>query len=581
LDSKTTYDPAGNAVDVCRWEDGVTLGACLPAGTSPWTNPPTHSTSAAWDALNQRISVDDGTNGAAFAYDPDHNYQLAASYVPTASGKELQTLYGYDERHRVISVAHRLCTISSGHSCSATVDLGSSTYQYDDVDNVTQVIESATGAGSPPTRNYCYDARNQLVARNTNATCTATSGDETYAYDVVGNRTSAAGTSFTYNAEGQVATVAGAAVAYDAEGRITALPDGSGSGWRVTTYDAEGRVTESCDWVCSSGSTKLFSRYDADGHRTSLVVAGGGTSQETTFRYTGDAVIAEYLDGNLIRGFMADADGTILSMTIPSAPPGVSGWPTPGTYLVTWNAHGDALALLQVDAGTGTLTLANSFTYSTWGDPTTTVETGFTDLGFRYLYVGRHGVQWETESGLLLMGVRHYSPALGRFLQPDPPALEENLYAYVSNNPATRVDPTGTKELRGPGGAGSAGGVRPPPKPVKPTPRGGVSAGGRGGGPSTAWRGAALNRLLPKIRAGMCTTSARAAILSSGFWLIGLSRDHSAYLYTDDSGAQVRIKRVERGQWQLRMTALGGNDIDIQGRGNQPRSQTHINMRVC
>jgi hypothetical protein len=41
------------------------------------------------------------------------------------------------------------------------------------------------------------------------------------------------------------------------------------------------------------------------------------------------------------------------------------------------------------------------------------------------------------------MGARHYSPSLGRFLQPDPSALEENLYRYAGNSPVTNVDPTG------------------------------------------------------------------------------------------------------------------------------------------
>jgi uncharacterized protein RhaS with RHS repeats len=41
------------------------------------------------------------------------------------------------------------------------------------------------------------------------------------------------------------------------------------------------------------------------------------------------------------------------------------------------------------------------------------------------------------------MSARHYSPVTGRFLQPDPSALEDNLYAYVADNPATFVDPSG------------------------------------------------------------------------------------------------------------------------------------------
>lgn len=42
------------------------------------------------------------------------------------------------------------------------------------------------------------------------------------------------------------------------------------------------------------------------------------------------------------------------------------------------------------------------------------------------------------------MHARHYSPALGRFLQPDPDRSEANLYAYAANNPVTEIDPDGT-----------------------------------------------------------------------------------------------------------------------------------------
>jgi len=112
---------------------------------------------------------------------------------------------------------------------------------------------------------------------------------------------------------------------------------------------------------------------------------------------------------------------------------------------VTWNGHGDALAVHRINAD-GTLTLANSYTYSTWGTPTPTAAPGSTDLGFRFLYVGAYGVQWDDFSGLGLeyMAARHYSPRIGRFLQPDPSALEANLYGYAAENPVTYLDPNGT-----------------------------------------------------------------------------------------------------------------------------------------
>ncbi len=146
-----------------------------------------------------------------------------------------------------------------------------------------------------------------------------------------------------------------------------------------------------------------------------------------------------------------------MKVTIPA------GEPNPGTYLVTWNGHGDALGLWKIDSGTGALTLANSFTYSTWGAPATATHNGYPDLGFRFPYVGRFDVQWDNTHGLglLYMHARHYAPSLGRFLQADLVAAEENLYAYVENGPISRIDPAGTYNTSV-DPAGRLGSVRPP-----------------------------------------------------------------------------------------------------------------------
>ena len=73
---------------------------------------------------------------------------------------------------------------------------------------------------------------------------------------------------------------------------------------------------------------------------------------------------------------------------------------------------------------------------------------GITD-GNHYKYTGK---EFDAESGLYLMGARHYSFALGRFIQPDPLYIEMhrlidpqqlNLYGYARNNPTSFSDPTG------------------------------------------------------------------------------------------------------------------------------------------
>jgi RHS repeat-associated protein len=221
------------------------------------------------------------------------------------------------------------------------------------------------------------------------------------------------------------------------------------NGW-VFEYDAEGRMTRACQSTtdCSGLYNELEFTYDGDGHRTQLKKydSGNGTAVATwDFRYQGEALVEEKLTdathaGVVVRSYVVDEAGSVVKMTI------AAGEPDAGTYLVTWNGHGDALGLWRIDLATGGLTLANSFTYGTWGQPTTATANGFPDLGFRFLYVGEYDVQWDNLHGLGLyyMHARHYAPALGRFIQPDPDASEDNLYAYTANNPVTEIDPEGT-----------------------------------------------------------------------------------------------------------------------------------------
>jgi RHS repeat-associated protein len=334
---------------------------------------------------------------------------------------------------------------------------------------VTQVTESSNGAGintsgaftsSATTRVYCYDAQDRLMYRNSAAAggsvpaCGSSSNDEAYTYDAPGNRTAAPSATFSYDSAGKLSGCSPSCgtIAHDDAGRMTRW-----NSWYLA-YDSAGRLASACkSSSCASTADKVVFTYDGEGRRTSIAATPAGLGTDTTtFTYEGDAVVRELTNTVLTKTYTLDEQGSIVTVTIPSGQTGA------GTYLVTWNAHGDALALHQINQGSGTLTIANSYSYDTWGKPSTTQHGSYADLGFRFLYVGRYGVAWDNQLNLdlLYMHARHYAPALGRFLQPDPSRAEVNGYAYVENSPVTKVDPSGlylTEMIQGGGGGGGDG----------------------------------------------------------------------------------------------------------------------------
>jgi RHS repeat-associated protein len=61
-------------------------------------------------------------------------------------------------------------------------------------------------------------------------------------------------------------------------------------------------------------------------------------------------------------------------------------------------------------------------------------------IGFTPSYTGK---EFDADTGLYYYNSRFYDPTLGRFLNCDPARDGNNWYAYVSNNPMSRIDPTG------------------------------------------------------------------------------------------------------------------------------------------
>ncbi len=78
----------------------------------------------------------------------------------------------------------------------------------------------------------------------------------------------------------------------------------------------------------------------------------------------------------------------------------------------------------------------------------------------RYRFTSRENVNGNS---LYYLRARYYDTTTGRFLQTDPAGTcgGANFYAYTSNNPANRIDPSGRLERRLIDGGGADGGPTP------------------------------------------------------------------------------------------------------------------------
>jgi RHS repeat-associated protein len=170
--------------------------------------------------------------------------------------------------------------------------------------------------------------------------------------------------------------------------------------------------------VSDTGVSANFG-YDGLGRRVSKTVNGANTEflydgLNPVQELSGGSIVANLLTGLGIDEFVSRTEGG-----------------NPSTLLT--DALGSTVALTD-----GTGTVQTEYTYEPFGAVTTT-GAGNSNA---YQYTGRE----QDGTSLLYYRARYYSPTLQRFISEDPIGLsggDNNLYAYVSNNPLRLRDPLG------------------------------------------------------------------------------------------------------------------------------------------
>lgn len=351
------------------------------------------SVAYAYDALSRLTAVNDGGALTRYSYDALGNRETVA--FPNG----VSTRYHYDASSRLTAIR----TFGPTGSLLVHID-----YVLDAVGNRVQMVDHEG------LTDYTYDSANRLT-RVVYPDQTAVA----YSYDAAGNRATMTGpegtTSYSYdNANRLTSTTLGATTTsftYDGRGNMRT------KGAVAYTYDSASRLTRYSDPNTAGGPLSVEYTYDGDGYRTSRTVNG------TVTKYTWDtqAALPEMLVetiGTASTSYVYGGD--LLAQSDPSGR--------------TAYYHADGLGSVRAMSD-GEGAISDRFSYDAFGR--TRLREGLTRNPYQFT-----GQQVDAETGLVYLRARYYDPALGRFLSRDP-VLTEHPYAYVGNNPITRIDLTG------------------------------------------------------------------------------------------------------------------------------------------
>ena len=355
---------------------------------------------AAYDADSNVVSRTTRA-GQPIAYAYDTLNRLTTKTPPSPAPV---VSYSYDLAGRLKSTSDTSAAITSAVSPTGAPVAYTTAFTYDALNRPTGTTwdpaptATAPGAASSVLFTHSYNKANQRNGQSVS--------DNTW----INYPAAAASTTvYTPNNLNQYTAVGGVSATYSTNGNLTS------DGTYNFVYDAENRLTN----ASGAGNTASYT-FDAQGRRKTRTVNGTTTVSVT------DAQNREVLEyngstGALLRwyAYSLGPNAVLGQMNIPA---NTRTTPVP-----------DLLGSIvsSMDASTGTLA---KFTYRPYG-ASAAAPTPF----------GYTGQRVDQESGLYYYRARHYSPAWGRFLQPDPVGYSAgaNLYGYVRNDPLNAVDPSG------------------------------------------------------------------------------------------------------------------------------------------
>jgi RHS repeat-associated protein len=398
--STFTYDTAGRVTSRYDGQATDTISyspAGLPIGETD-SLAGTFTANYNADGTLQTQTYPDGTN---------------ASYTTDATGTTVGLVYSNSNWSS--SLTDTGTPNAEGDWTSQRVLNASVAYRYDAADRLTAVAD--TEAGSCVSRSYAYDADSNRAGLTTygpassGACQTGAGATETYSYDSADRLESTTANSVT------------STYAYDTQGDVATTPsqDAGGSGNLSATYYVNGLLASqtqngvTTSWTLDPSQNRYYAWASSSqtGTNTNHYFDSGDSPSWTT-----------NADGSWTRNLVGPS-GQLVAMSTSS-----------GTNLQLVNLHGDVMASVQPANDTAP---AATYTYTEFGsnEPSGGAPS-------RYGYLGGDQRSSTALGGTILMGMRGYNTASGRFDSADPIAGgSANAYDYAFQNPLTANDLTG------------------------------------------------------------------------------------------------------------------------------------------
>ena len=398
---------------------------------------------------NDYLSVSD------FTYDTlDRVSKIEYTNSGNGSDIDISVSYGYGT-DTTYGTSGRI----TSYSVYVDGNVTSYTYYYNDDGNITK-ITSSDGRSIV----YTYDSLGQLISEDNDFT----GYYYTYTYDKAGNLTQT-----SYGLQG---SSSGGGIEFNGIDGDTSvlglkpnLPPLNPTTYNTYTYTD----SEWGDLLTSYNGTAI--EYDEIGNPRSyyngysysfawegrrLVDAVKGTNYmsfayndaglrisktandvTTHYVYDGDVLLAEYTNNETIV-YIYDAFDSPIGFAYRSSSYSEDTW---DVYWYEKNLLGDIVA---VYSSTGTKLV--SYTYTAWGDFTTTYHNGGANTTAVKNNLTYRGYYYDSDLGMYYLQSRYYDPVVGRFISPD--SLMSgvngslhgfNLYAYCFNNPVSYTDSEG------------------------------------------------------------------------------------------------------------------------------------------